>query len=362
MKGVRRTKSGWQVYARVHGRFYSRHLPPQTSQRRLESEREHLKAVARFGVPAPADARTFRDDARDYLELVQHMPSFKDRAYHIAQWVDVFGPRLRSSITAKDIRAVLETWRTTGRVDGGPLSVASLNRRRTALMHLYTTLDGKAVPNIVKDVPAYSEHYSQRARAESMVTCARLIKRLRPGGRMRAFLHALLWTGWPPKLLSQLRPEHIDYAGGRVLVPTREKGRGMAGGWVPVVPRALLALRQMGRVNAWGGCSTSSMHTALARAVQRENAWRLPRGLPPVASPFGPYVLRHSFATWAAARVKDDRALRELLRTNSIARYTGGALEARMLAAREALVARRKVAKELQPAAQAAKTRRKRQN
>lgn len=60
----------------------------------------------------------------------------------------------------------------------------------------------------------------------------------------------------------------------------------------------------------------------LARAVATENATRRQKDRLP---PLRPYDLRHSFATWAASIIKDDRALKELIRTNRIARYTEGA-------------------------------------
>lgn len=345
-KGIRRTPAGtWRVYVRVRGALVSRCYPAETGLRALIEHREHLRAEQKYGVPAPDDRLpTFREEAESYLQLVTAMPSYADRAYRIGCWVAVFGARQRSTITAREIRAQLERWRQHGRKDGGPLSVASLNQRRTALMAMITTLDGKSASNIVRDVPAYDERYSVQVRAESMLTCARLIRRLRRRGKMRAVLHALLWTGWPHKLFSEIGPADIDWTAGRVRVGRRRKGKGMPPAWVPVVPRALLALRQVAARNAWGGCSTSALHSALARAVVSENTWRATRNAiageavwPLVKTPFSPYGLRHSFATWAAGRIKDDRALKELLRTNSIRRYTEGALADRLEAARRML-------------------------
>jgi integrase len=51
-----------------------------------------------------------------------------------------------------------------------------------------------------------------------------------------------------------------------------------------------------------------------------------------------PYTFRHSFGTWAAGVLKDDRALMELMRTRSIRRYTEGATAQRLEQAREQLV------------------------
>lgn len=346
-KGIRQTAAGtWQVYVRVHGQLKSRTFPADTSLSVLTEHREHLRAEAKYGIAPPSEhGPTFRDEARAYLALVKAMPTYADRAYRIERWIDAFGARPRSSITARDIRAQLERWRLVGRHDGKSLTPASLNQRRTALMAMYTMLDGRSASNIVRDVPAYDERYSAQIRAESMLTCARLVRRLRVNGKMRAVLHALLWTGWPHQLFSELTLADVDWQAGRVRVGRRRKGKGMPPAWVPVVPRALLALRQVDRCGAWGGCSTSSLHSAMARAVAAENRWRAERNAsagepvwPLIAVPFGPYGLRHSFATWAAGRIKDDRALKELLRTNSIRRYTEGALAERLESARDQLL------------------------
>lgn len=346
-KGIRRLPSGtWQVYVQVGGQFRSRTFSSDTPLRSLIEERERLRMEAKYGVQIgePKES-SFARDARLYLSLVEGMPTFTDRKYRIEQWAKVFGARPRSTITARDIRVQLERWRKSGRHGGGGLSLASLNQRRTALMHMYTTLDGPNAPNPVKEVPAYDERYSERARAESLLTCARIIRWVTPRSVSRAVLHALLWTGWPHKLLSQITANDIDFERGRVRAPRRRKGKGMDAAWVPVVPRALLALRRLIERNALGPHSTSSLHKAFRTALRKENAWRREQNRKAgteiwrlIDEGMRPYDLRHSFATWAATKIKDDRALKELLRTNSIKRYTEGAVADRLEAARALLV------------------------
>jgi integrase len=353
--GIRRRPTGtWQVYCRVYGQFHQRTYPADTSPSKLQEHLERLRVEARYGVQVFDDAqgeRTFRQDAAKYLGLVESMPTIRDRRQRIMRWVDAFGARPRSSLTPREIRAQLEQWRLAG-YRGHPLKPATLNQYRTALMHLYSTLDGQTAPNTVKDVPAYDERYSEAVRAESMLTCARLIRRLRPRGTMRAVLHALLWTGWPHALLAEVTAKDIDATRGRVRVTRRIKGKGMRPAWIPVVPRAILALRQLIERKATGRHSTSSLHKALRRAVVSENKWREARNAeagediwPLVDARFSPYGLRHSFATWAAGKIRDDRALKELLRTNSIRRYTEGALADRLEWARDALAPPKRPAK-----------------
>jgi integrase len=340
LKGIRRTATGFQVFARVNGKFKSRRFPADTTETKLIEARERLRAEELYGVPPPDGTEDgFAADARAYKALTAGMRTAADRHYRIDQWTQRFGHRLRSTITAKDIRQILEDWRLRGHHTGGPLSPASLNLRRTALMHLYTVLDGKSAKNIVRDVPPYDERYSEQVRAESMLTCAHIVRRLRPWGKMRIIAHTLLWTGWPAELLRGVNPQKdIDWTRARVRLGRRKKGKGMPPAWVPVLPIALRCLRLMAKRKLFGPFSNSSLHSAIARAVESENAWRAPRKIDPIADGFNPYALRHSFATWAASRIKDDRALKELLRTNSIRRYTEGAVAERLESARAALV------------------------
>ena len=330
--GIRQTSHGWQVYAKVRGEFVSKHFPLDTTLRQLRQHREDLRARAHLGLPTTPDEASgpiFKVDARAYLQLVSKMPSFTDREYRINEWVKVFGHRVRSTITSREIRAVLEQWRRNGRSKGaGGLSVASLNLRRTALMHLYSLLDGKSAVNIVKDVPRYKEP-GVRAQDIPMGTISRVVRTFRLTSKTRARLRVLQWLGWPAGMIQQLTSRDLDLAGGRVHAPDRDKAHGFPGGWVPVMPRAMAALRYFFRIGAQGPFSTSGMHARLeAHCVQL--------GLPP----FNPYALKHSFGTWAATRVKDNDALRDLLRTHSIDRYISGARDARMEAARAALIQR----------------------
>lgn len=335
-KGIRKTKTGYEVFARRDGKWKSKHFTGERDISFLTREREKLvgRLVDPDAYPEPG-AKTFAQDAAEYLKLVAGMITYKDRMYRIARWVEVFGPRARTSLTAREIAAQLETWRKTGAADGGPLSPGSLNLRRTALLHLFTRLDGKSGKNPVLDVPPYDERDSMKARAVPLLTIAKLIRHLRYWGKMRARLHVLMWTGWPHALLKGVTAEDIDWDRARVRLGRRKKGKGMPAAWVPVMPRGMIGLRRMAELRAFGEFSNSAMHSALARAVAIENAKPERKHRP--LSPVNGYQLRHSFATWAASVIKDDRALKELLRTNSIARYTEGATADRLESARAQL-------------------------
>jgi integrase len=344
-RGIRRHLQGWQVIARVKGRYLSKKYPLDTTLEQLMQHRQAMIVKAQHAPVTPtilpprvrSAPSTLAEDAAAYLQLITAMPTYDDIAYHIGQWVERLGTRPRASLTSRDMREQLEYWRRQGRADGqGGLSNGSLNKRRTALMALYTTLDGRSAVNIVKDVPRYDERGSLQIRDQPLDVIARVIRQTTPRTKTRARLRVLQWTGWPAQLVMEITPDDVDWAAGTVRAHRRKKGRGMPETWVPVVPRALIALRQFFALGAQGRFSTSAMHArfadALALEQQRRVRLRLPR-LPHMH----PYMLKHSFGTWAATIIKDDRALKEMLRTNSIERYIVGANAARMEEARQQL-------------------------
>ncbi len=302
MKGIRRTVSGWQVYARVRGEWRSRHYPADTPLATLRLRREELRARGVLHIDEPAsDGPTFTEDCETYLAAVRGMPTYRDREYRIHQWRDAFGgDRARASITSVEIRQQLEAWRTR---ETKPLSHGSLNTRRTALMHLWTVLDGRSAPNPVRDVPRYREE-AQPLRLPSIEQAERAIAAV-PGkgrkGKTRARLRVLLWTGWPAAQLMRLQPEDVHWAAGTATVRARRKGKGTRARTLPLLPQAIAALRELQTIGGWGPFSTSSMHSALARACRLA---RVPT--------FHPYALRHLFLTRAALASRDDRVVAEL--------------------------------------------------
>jgi integrase len=331
-RGIRQDGDRLQAYVYVGGRTRSKYFPIGTSITTLRQWRENTRVRHRLGLQAEAGATTFREDAETYLKLVRSMPTFKDREYRILQWAEEFGDRSRASIKAHEIRGVLERWRLRGSFEGGPLSPGSINVRRTALMHLYTVLDGKWAANPVKDVPPHHEDTRDQIRAQSISIWYRLLARIRKGSKTRARLRLMLWTGWPHAQIMLLKPEDIDWPRSRVRLQRRKKGRGHPAKWLPVLPQAVTALREFDRVGAWGKFSQSAMHSSLAVALKQENEWRESHGKKPLPK-IRPYDARHQFATTIASMMTDERALQGLMLHSTAAmtrRYSVGADDARM--------------------------------
>jgi integrase len=344
--GIRRTPQGWQAFIRVRGRFHSKRYPSDASLTAMKRWREEIRVRSRLGAALPdPNGSTLAQDVRFYLEQIETMPTKKERARDLALWIAALGPdRDRQTITAGEIRAQLELWRTKGprcvQIRGkwiprpGPLSAQTVNHRRTALMALYTALDGRSARNPARDVDRY-QGADDEPRALPLDLVDSALGALKPS-KGRARLKLLRWTGWPHKQIGQLKAEHINWKAREVHITSRRKGKGWTERVLPVLPQALEALREFDRADAYGEFSASSLRQLWRRALgtveQRAKAGKLK--LSPLALTWLPkarvYDLRHTFGTMLALRTPNRQAQRELMLHSDerqIDRYTRAAAD-----------------------------------
>ena len=346
MKHVTRTPHGWQARIRLHGRRYTRHFPEGTPDYAIK--RWLLTTQLRHGRPTAAASGRFDQDARAYLAAVAAMPSIATRTKHIEEWIEAFGPRQRDTITPPEIAACLHRWRTTPRQSPHgrhatrtvTLSPTAVNHRRTALMHLWTVLDGKHAPNPVRSVPKFREAPTA-PKALPFPVIRRILRTIAPS-KSKARLYVMAYTGLPPVQLAALRPSDVDIPGRLMTVPGRQKGSGTAASVRPLSRTAAAAFRLFARQQAWGRFSTAGLRDVFREACLRAKV-----------PPSTPYVLRHSFGTRVLALTGDLHAAQALLGHSTpqqTQRYAQGARDARLQAAMTALEQGRKsdvVAKKL---------------
>lgn len=333
--GITRTPRGFRCFVRVNGQLYTKRFETDTPIKSMVQWREEIRVRVRIGAPAiDPDGETFRHDAKAYLAAVRGMPSYRWRADDIARWVKAFGDRPRKGIQSFEIRALLTKWRAK-------YAANTCNHRRSALMHLWTVLDGKSAPNPVKDVPRFRDDSQDRPpRALPPDTIRALFLKMYPSAT-KARLQLIAWTGWPHAQLYQLKPEHIDWKGRRVFIEGRRKGRGTKGKWRPLIPRGWAALRIFVRCKAWGSFHPSSARTSLrlaAKHVQQDTT--VSPAIKAQVQDITPYDLRHSFLTLIAATTLDDRALAEIAGhadRRMIERYTKAATDPRVTSALSAV-------------------------
>ncbi len=327
-RGIRKTRSGFQVYVRVKGEFRSKHFPPDTDLVELRAWRDERKARAKFRAAQAPKAGTLAADIDDYLDTCVSMRSNADRTLHLHQWRDALGPnQSRKAVTAFDVRRVLEDWKATKK-----LSDASLNRRRTALMSFYAAMEPDGA-NPARLVKRKREHVKplilpSRAIILKVIAAVGRDKNRKAKGRVlkgeitRARLLVLAWTGWPAAQLMRLSRKDVHWRDKTALLRGRRKGAGTRDTILPLLPQAVSALRELDRLKSWGPFSTSSMHKSVTRTCQK-------LGVPV----FNPYKMRHRFLTDIATITKDDRAVSELGMHTSPAqtkRYTEGSVSTRL--------------------------------
>ncbi len=329
-----RTATGWRVFVRVHGVPYSKRFPPEATitQRRDWRARQRMdaKTAARKATEAQPEPGSFAEDVLTYLAAVKAMPTYDWRKKDLEHWTAAIGDtRARNSITSHEIRTVLSQWRLTGK-NGKALSASACNHRRTALMHFYSVLNGKAGENPVKGVPRFREPDPQ-PRGVSRATLAKILAQM-PESATKARVMVMAYTGLPAMSVAQLLPSSVDLANKQVTVPRRRKGAGTKTRVLEITPEAVKAFKMLDRFDGWGPFSRDSLRKSLKLACRKAEVPEM-RG----------YDLRHSFATQLYQASGDIHAVQAVLDHSDpklTARYTLGAVDQRVSSA---LAAWRKV-------------------
>ena len=137
---------------------------------KLEARKLRRQQPRRAAAPSTA-ASTLAADAKRYFELetVKAMPALATRTWEIGMWVAAFGARDRASIRATEMDEQLQRWFTEG------YASSTVSKFRTALMSLYTQLDGRSAANPVKDTKEW-EGSPMTARAQSYDLLLRILE------------------------------------------------------------------------------------------------------------------------------------------------------------------------------------------
>lgn len=241
-KGIRPWKGGWQAYVRVNGQLFQKSFPATTDLDTMRSWRQ--QQTARYTHVAPI-AGSFASDVAAYLTRVSAMPTYAQRHKHLELWLEALGrDRPRRSITPGEIDAVLQRWLQAG------TAPATVRKRRTALLSLWHTLDGRGQPNAVRASRAPHEPKPE-IRPVDLATIVRIVVAM-PESRTQRRLAVFAWTGIPPAMLSQIRRSDIDWRAKTLRVAPRRKGAGTASRVLPLLPQAVSALRWFDRHNDYG--------------------------------------------------------------------------------------------------------------
>lgn len=320
MRGVSRRGNVLRVYVSVgtgpQRRTKEGHFKVGTTADTIKRWREKARASLRSTQPQVGEAGSLHADADRYLLQVKAMPTYEQRRGHIQWWVDALGASTPTlELTAEPIRTALQQLM----VDGN--GAATCNKRRTALMHLFSTLYGKGARNPVRDVPKFRPPDALPRGHDPHVIDAAL--KTAPRCRSRATCRVLLWTGLRPVELQRAQPDDYTPTLKTLIVRTAKGGRVRV---LPLTDQAVSALREFEDADGWD-------HVPQAAPLNR---WlKKITGLP-----IRVYDLRHSYGTALARRQTRLDVIGSLLGHSTLEltkRYTLAALSPDALSATAAL-------------------------
>lgn len=306
--GIYRERVGCRAFVRVpigpgKSKLVSKRFPKNAMLTTMKQWREAQRVSARAQPPPRPDHGTLAADILRYLKQVAAMPTLSWRERDLNTWREIFGDIPRSQITSEMIRGQLQLWRSRGPVIrfnprkksytrvAKPLSASACNHRRTALLHLWSVLDGRGAPNPVREVPPFDEPPPE-PRAKDLAFLEAAIARMK-NTKNRARAGVLLWTGIRGNSeLGKMKHEHVklEATAGECHVPTGKGGKRYR--FVPLNTKGVAAWKAFAAAKAWGPYDRNLLRRAFQRACQAEaKARELPLERVRV------YDLRHSVAT-----------------------------------------------------------------
>lgn len=269
--------------------------------------------------PVKARPGTFGADVEAYLSSID-IATKKERKAHLQQWVDAFGPDIsRHDITPLMVRQQIEAWRTSR--PSKPYSASWLNHRRTALMNFYTVTDGIRARNPAAEVP--KKPVDDGPLVPYTWKDVRKVLKAMPASKSKTRLEVIAWTGWPHSTVKRITaPDLAQLSKGVAYRTRRKKGKGVEGGWVPLLAPAIKALRNFKKQKLYGPFSSSTL-----RRQWKYYCWKA--NVPE----FTPYHLRHIFGGHAMRANKDERSVADLMQHSDIRqtrRYTRAMVDPKM--------------------------------
>lgn len=287
---------------------YARHYA-QRGLRWLVQERARLSADVTLAATTRADAdETFAADVERYLLTISSAGHRRNSQGYLQHWVRHLGDRARNSITDVDAQTAF------AKITVSPATKIHLRR---ALINLYETLNGKSGYNPGRSI-------SKPAKPEEVVRdlpwsdIEALFAAMQPS-KAKARLMLIAYVGLPQKQIKLLRPSDLRLDRRELVVHPRRKGAGVAGQVQSLSDRAIEALQEFARLDAFGTFQNLQLVRAFHSAAKRARV-TLPEGA-------RPYDLRHSYLTEIArsgADIRDIATLGMHATLEQAARYIKG--------------------------------------
>ena len=310
-KGVYRDRYGLAATVKVNGIQREHGFPRGTPIRTIQAWRDETRSSLRR---LPKGAKhTLRHDAERYLDQkASQLVSIRDRRRNLYEWMPRFG-HIRTLALEQhvgELNAELYEWRKKR-------SGATCNHRRDALMNLVRVLYGSRAASGLSDLVTF-EKAAPKPRGIDRAHIADLLRRLKPGSKVRARLELMQWTGMRPSQMGRLGREdfQLDAEIPHVIVA---RGKGGKAARLPLVEEGVAAARAFIAAEAFGKWKTQPANKQLAKAAREA-------GRPAFTS----YQIRHSFATGlrqSGADVADIQDLYGHMNAETTKLYAPGQME-----------------------------------
>jgi len=316
LTGLRRKRGKWQARVEIDGKEYTKTFPLDEPIATMREWREE-QIDTYGGQLAPGQPGSLGEDVKLYLQRITAMPTYKQKAAHLALWVKALGAnRPRRSITSAEIDAVLQEWLVTptkpepgkkGRPSAPTgLAPGTVRKRRRTLQSLWVKLDGKQAANPVKGSANPREPKTEArglnyALIDQAIAAMPETRSSKPGTVKRRSLskiraRVIAYTSIPPGLLKTIAPHDLSLAAKTVRVVPRAKGAGVEARTLPLTTKAVEAFADFHAANAYGSFNTEALNRAFKRGCAHA-------GLDPKTVHL--YDLRHSFLSQVYRVTKD---------------------------------------------------------
>jgi integrase len=256
-------------------------------------------------------AGSFAADVDRYLAdpTVEAQVGYRERARMLGLWVAALGgDRPRAGITRDELERVIQEWLAAG------LAPATVYHRRTALLSLYTRLDGRHAANVVRLTTrpkAWTPRDQSRGYAtvagivDAMPDYSRVAKGIRRLSKAKIVARVMLHTGLRPiDVWSVPGRWAIDWEGATIEIAGTRKGAGGAPRRVRLSAAALEAWRAFDAAGCYRSFDRTSVSHSFKKAARRVEG---------VDSETHLYSLRHSVGADAYAVRGDLESVRRLL-------------------------------------------------
>ena len=304
--GIYRMDNGsFRVVARVGDRKTGprpkeKRFPKGTALRDMKRWQEDQRAEMRRQ-DLRATKGTLAEDVDRYLREVGDSVKFiEDRAREIRAWLPTFGHRHRHTIEPHEVKEQLREWRRT-------YAAHTCNLKRTALSHLYTTLDGANAYNPLKEVPKFEEpRPTPKWLPYEVIEKTFAVMRECP---TKARLMLIAYAGFRPSEVMRATPEDVlPYLDLPEPFCFKRVGKGGVPVMVPLPKEGVAAWRLLIANDAWGRFQHANINRDWKHAMQRAGEIEIrgaigsgagPEAIEKTRTTFRPvncYRLRHSYS------------------------------------------------------------------